>query len=360
MTAAPPPQRPAQPARTPGQRRQGWLQRSWQTRGPGALALWPVALLYGALVAVRRRLYRSGILRSEHPGRPVIVVGNVIAGGAGKTPVVIALARHLQARGLRPGVISRGYGRQSRDCMAVLADSAAQDVGDEPALIARSCPGVPVFVAAQRIEAARALLLAYPDTDILLCDDGLQHLALKRDVEICVFNADGVGNGWMLPAGPLREPWPRPVDFVLHAAPLPPAGGASPAFPTRRSLAPWAVRADGQRIALDALRGQPVHAVAAVAQPEVFFDMLRTAGLTLAHAESLPDHYDFDSWKALPDKRYTIICTEKDAVKLWQRHPQVLAVPLVLEIGPGFFDALDVAIDQRLQSAPGQNSDPAR
>lgn len=360
MTAAPPPQRPAEPVRTTGQRLQDWLQRSWQTRGPGALAFWPVALLYGALVAIRRRLYRSGILRSKHPGRPVIVVGNVIAGGAGKTPVVIALARHLQARGLRPGVISRGYGRQSRDCMAVLADSAAQDVGDEPALIARSCPGVPVFVAAQRMEAAEALLAAHPDTDVLLCDDGLQHLALQRDLEICVFNADGIGNGWMLPAGPLRELWPRPVDFVLHAAPVPPAGTASPAFGTRRSLAPWAVQADGQRIALDALQGQPVHAVAAVAQPEVFFDMLRTAGLTLAQTESLPDHYDFDSWKALFDKRYTIICTEKDAVKLWRRHPQVLAVPLVLEIEPGFFHALDAAIDQRLQSAAAQNSAPAR
>jgi len=360
VTAAQPPQRPAEAARTPGQRLQSWLQRSWQTRGPGALALWPFALAYGALVAIRRGLYRSGILQSEHPARPVIVVGNVIAGGAGKTPVVIALARHLQARGLRPGVISRGYGRQSRDCMAVLADSAAQDVGDEPALIARSCPGVPVFVAAQRIEAARALLSAHPDTEVILCDDGLQHLALQRDLEICVFNADGIGNGWMLPAGPLREPWPRPVDFVLHAAPVAPPGTASPAFGTRRSLAPWAVGADGQRIALEALQGQPVHAVAAVARPEVFFDMLTAAGLTLAHAESLPDHYDFDSWNPIPNKRQTIICTEKDAVKLWRRHPQALAMPLVLEIEPGFFRALDAAIDQRRQSTPGQRRTPAR
>lgn len=358
MTAAQPPQRPAEPAPSRGRHLQGWLQRSWRKRGPGALALWPVALLYGAVVAVRRRLYRSGLLASEHPGRPVIVVGNVIAGGAGKTPVVIALARHLQSRGLRPGVISRGYGRQSRACMAVLADSTAQEVGDEPALIARSCPGLPVFVAVQRIEAARALLSAHPDTDVILCDDGLQHLALKRDLEICVFNADGTGNGFLLPAGPLREPWPRPVGFVLHAAALPPAGTSSPAFGTRRSLAPWAVRSDGQHIAIRELRGRPVHAVAAVAQPEVFFEMLRAAGLTLAQAESLPDHYDFDSWEALFGERYSIICTEKDAVKLWRRHPHVLAVPLVLDIDDGFFKALDIAVDQCLASATGQLGTP--
>ncbi|MFN7855105.1 MAG: tetraacyldisaccharide 4'-kinase [Acidovorax sp.] len=329
---------------------QGWLQRAWQTRGPVALALWPLALVYGAVVAVRQALYGSGFFRSEHPGRPVIVVGNVVAGGSGKTPVVIALTRHLQARGLRPGVISRGYGRRSRACMAVLADSPAEDVGDEPSLIARSCPGVPVFVAARRMDAARALLSAHPDTDVFVCDDGLQHLALRRDIEICVFNADGVGNGLLLPAGPLRQAWPRPVDFVLHAAAAPPAGTSSPAFATRRCLAPWAVQSDGQRIALTDLQGQPLHAVAAVAHPAAFFDMLRAANLTIACAEGLPDHYRFDSWKSPTDKRNRIVCTEKDAVKLWPREPQALAVPLQLDIDARFFQALDAAIDQRLRS----------
>ena len=177
------------------------MARVWRTRGPVAWALWPISLIYGALVALRRGLYRLRWLRSEHAGVPVIVVGNVIAGGAGKTPVVIALVRHLQAQGWQPGVISRGYGRSTHDCRAVLPDSPAPEVGDEPALIARATRA-PVFVAPRRITAARALRAAHPGTDVLVCDDGLQHLALARDLEICVFNSDGVGNGFMLASPP--------------------------------------------------------------------------------------------------------------------------------------------------------------
>ncbi|MFN4118078.1 tetraacyldisaccharide 4'-kinase [Acidovorax sp.] len=321
----------------------------WQTRGAAAWALWPVSLLYRALVAGRRAMYRAGWLRSEHAGRPVVVVGNVIAGGAGKTPVVMAVVRHLQARGLRVGVVSRGYGRSTTDCRAVTPDSPVSEVGDEPALIARSFAtgpaAVPVFVAPRRIAAARALLAAHPETDLIVCDDGLQHLALQRDVEICVFNNEGVGNAWLLPAGPLREPWPRPVDFVLHAgatAPAHEAGGL--AFGLQRSLAPWAVQADGTRVLLASLHGQPLHAVAAVARPGDFFAMLRDQGLDLAHAEPLPDHYDFDSWKRLSDKRTRLICTEKDAVKLWVRHPDALAVPLQVQLPAAFFAALDIRL----------------
>lgn len=320
------------------------LQQIWQKRGLAAWALAPVALLYGALVALRRALYRTGLLRSEHPGRPVIVVGNVIAGGAGKTPVVIALVKHLKAQGLQVGVISRGYGRSAQDCRAVRPDSPASEVGDEPALIARSFAGdsaVPVFVAPRRITAAHALLAAHPGTDVIVCDDGLQHLALQRDLEICIFNDQGVGNGWLLPAGPLREPWPRPVDFVLHAGNTPPRGTSAPAFGLLRRLAPWAVRSDGSQVPLAQLRDRPLHAVAAVARPGDFFAMLQAEGLTLAHTEALPDHYDFNSWKLPPEARQTVICTEKDAVKLWTLHPEVLAVPLAVQIDPRFFAALD-------------------
>ncbi len=319
------------------------LQQVWQTRGPLAWGLWPVSLVYRALVGFRRGLYRIGLLKAEHPGRPVIVVGNVIAGGAGKTPVVIALVRHLQTLGMRPGVVSRGYGRSTTDCRAVTPDSPTHEVGDEPALIARSC-GVPVFVAPHRITAARALRAAHPDTDVIVCDDGLQHLALARDLEICIFNEQGVGNGFLLPAGPLREPWPRPVDFVLHAGTLPPDGAPAPAYGVQRRLAPCAVRADGTQVPLQDLQGQPLHAVAAVARPEVFFAMLRAEALQLAHTEALPDHYNFDSWNRLPDKRQVLVCTEKDAVKLWQHHPDALAVPLQLQMDPAFFAALDARL----------------
>lgn len=334
------------------------LQQIWQTRSLAAWALWPLSWLYRSLVALRRTLYRAGVLASEHPGRPVLVVGNVIAGGAGKTPVVIALVRHLQAQGLRPGVISRGYGRRGHDCRAVTADSPPADVGDEPALIARSLadqaglgggPAAPIFVAPRRITAAHALLAAHPDTDVIVCDDGLQHLALRRDIEVCVFNDQGVGNGFLLPAGPLRESWPRPMDVVLYADRAPPLGSAAAsAFAVQRSLASYALRSDGTKVPLASLCGQPLHALAAIARPGDFFDMLRAEGLTLEHTEALPDHYDFNSWKRLPDKRYQLICTEKDAVKLWPLQPDALAVPLVLKIDARFFEAIDARLHQLL------------
>ena len=323
------------------------LRSAWRQRGWLALALWPLSLPYRALVALRRTLYRWGVLRSERLPVPVIVVGNVIAGGAGKTPVTLALVRHLQATGWQPGVISRGYGRSSDGCREVLPASTASEVGDEPLLIARAA-GVPVFVARRRAQAGRALLAAHPATDVIVCDDGLQHLALARTVEICVFNDEGVGNGFLLPAGPLREAWPRTVDAVLHTAPQAPPGTRAPAFRLTRQLAPYAIDAQGRQMPLTSLHGQALHAVAAIARPEEFFAMLHARGLTLVHCEALPDHYDFDSWQHLPDKGKTLICTEKDAVKLWPTHPGALAVPLHLSLPSEFWAQLDAS----LSSAP--------
>jgi len=323
------------------------LVRAWQSRGLAAWALWPISLLYGAVVRLRRALYRHGTLRSEHPGRPTIVVGNVIAGGAGKTPVVMALVQHLKARGLQPGVISRGYGRSTTDGREVLADSPASEVGDEPALIARTC-GVPVFVDRQRTAAARALLARYPATDVIVCDDGLQHLALRRDLEVCVFNDQGVGNGFLLPAGPLREPWPRAVDWVLYPAAATLPAGTAPAFALRRGLADHALRADGSSLPLQSLRGQPVHALAAIARPEDFFGMLRARGLTLARTTALPDHHDFTGWSdgdgATQGGQLPLLCTAKDAVKLWSLRPDALAVPLEVGLDPAFFAAVDARL----------------
>lgn len=341
--------RPAPPPHSPVQRPTAAqrLQQAWQSRGLLAWALWPLSLLYRALVAIRVALYRWGVLASGHPGRPVVVVGNVIAGGAGKTPVVIELVRHLQSRGLRVGVVSRGHGRRTTDCREVRADTPPAEAGDEPALIARRLAGgadpVPVFVARRRTEAARALLAACPGTQVIVCDDGLQHLALQRDVEVCIFNDQGLGNGWLLPAGPLREPWPRRVDLVLYAGARPPRTGAA-AFRLQRRLADHALRSDGSRVALSDLCSQPLHAVAAVARPADFFAMLREQGLNLVRTDALPDHYDFDSWVRNTDKRWTLVCTEKDAAKLWRGHPDALAVPLELHIDPGFFLALDARL----------------
>lgn len=318
------------------------LQRAWRQRGVLACLLWPLSLLMGLLVRLRRGLYAARILPSGHPGVPVIVVGNVVAGGAGKTPVVMAVVRHLQARGWRPGVVSRGYGRSSTDCRAVLPDSPPSAAGDEPLLIARQCK-VPVFVASQRLEAAQALRQSHPDIDIIVCDDGLQHLALARNIEVCVFNNDGVGNGWLLPAGPLREPWPRPVDLVVHAGTAP-KGCRAPCFAMQRSLAPTAVRADGSQVPLHQLQTQPLLALAGIARPGDFFALLQQSGLEPQRTLALPDHYDYDSWQRPLDKPYTLICTEKDAAKLWRLHPDALAVPLKVEIAPGFFEALDAKL----------------
>ncbi|QXL85191.1 tetraacyldisaccharide 4'-kinase [Comamonas sp. NLF-1-9] len=333
------------------------LRRAWQHKGALARLLWPLSLLYRALTALRRALHRRGWLRRSTLGVPVVVVGNVVAGGAGKTPVVIALVQHLQARGWRPGIVSRGHGRRTRDCREVRATSAPAEVGDEPLLLARRT-GVPVFVAARRADAGRALLAAHPDCNILVCDDGLQHLALARKLEICVFSETGVGNGWLLPAGPLREAWPRPVDALLyHGAPPVPAGSA-PAFALRRTLAPCVVNAAGEQLPLQRLRGQPLHALAGVAAPEAFFAMLRARGLTLERTESLPDHFAFDSWQRPSGKGLILICTEKDAVKLWRLHPEAWAAPLQVELDPAFFAWLDARLAPLSSTPAGESHGP--
>lgn len=323
------------------------LVDSWQRRGPLAWALWPLSLLMGLLVRFRQGLYLSGMRARETVPVPVVVVGNVVAGGAGKTPVVMALVRHLQARGLRPGVISRGYGRQGEDCREVLESSPVREVGDEPALIHRKT-GVPVFVAPRRIEAARTLLQTHPQVDILVSDDGLQHLALARDLEICVFDDRGTGNGFLLPAGPLREPWPRYVDLVLHT-------GSRPAFTgytSLRALAQQAVRADGSRVDLVSLvgDGRPLLAVAGTARPQAFFDMLQALGLPLSLTMARPDHDDYASWQRPRDRDYTLLCTEKDALKLWAHHPDALAVPLEFAPEPAFYAAFDRLLEDTLEA----------
>ena len=323
------------------------LQRAWLGRGLLARLLWPVSQLYDALTLLRRGLYQAGVFKTERVGVPVLVVGNVIAGGAGKTPVVIALVRHLRARGLQVGVISRGYGRRTRDCREVLPASDTLDVGDEPALIARTTDA-PVFVAARRVEAARALLARHPQTDVIVSDDGLQHLALARDIELCVFDDRGTGNGWLLPAGPLREHWPRRCDLVLHTGANPAFGG----YRAQRTLANHALRSDGSRVPLAELADQPVIALAAIARPEAFFDMLRARGVSPERCIALPDHYDFDSWQRPSGAGYRLVCTEKDAVKLWRIAPDALAVPLVFTPEPAFFAALDA----KLSSADGHHA----
>ncbi len=335
------------------------LQSAWYKRGLLSFLisalLWPLSQVYKFLAFTHRKLYQTGIFKSNRVSVPVVVVGNIVAGGGGKTPTVIALVQHLQAQGIRVGVISRGYGRTSSECLEVKRNSKISDVGDEPASVLLSCNAI-VFVANSRFEAASALLKTYPATQVIISDDGIQHHALQHDIAITVFDDRGLGNGLLLPAGPLRESSVKTSNsLVLHtgnqAVKL--TNTAAPQFTARRALAGYALRADGSQVPLSELKEQkPLLALAGIANPEAFFEMLRGAGLSLAETLALPDHvnfsYYFNSYLGNKYAGYTLICTVKDAVKLWPSPPpmnlQIWAVPLEFEPEPAFFAAFDAML----------------
>ena len=190
--------------------------RHWYRRGAIAWLLWPVSLLFGAAVLMRRLLFKLRLLSSKHPGVPVIVVGNLTVGGSGKTPLVLWIAEFLKSKGWSPGIVSRGYGAKIDAPRAASVADQAAEVGDEPVVLSRRS-GCPVWVGADRVAVAAALRAAHDDVDVLVLDDGLQHYRLRRDLEIAVVDSRGFGNGFLLPAGPLREPaWRlRSVDAVV-------------------------------------------------------------------------------------------------------------------------------------------------
>ena len=334
------------------------LQKAWLSRGWLPWLLLPLAWVHGLAVNARRQLYRVGLFKSERFPVAVVVVGNVVAGGAGKTPLVIALATHLQARGHHVGVVSRGHGRSSGDTLEVGTDTPVEMSGDEPALIKRAI-AAPVFVASKRADAVRTLLAVYPHTAVVLCDDGLQHYALQRDIEIAAFDDRGIGNGWLLPAGPLREPWPERlrhgVDFVVHTGQAPAFEG----FSSKRRLADYAIDGNGNRIALASLKASSVTAVAAIAEPEGFFKLLRQRGITLQKTIALTDHHDFNDFDFSSLAGQTVLCTEKDAVKLFSRPEsaitKLLAVPLEFSPEPAFLSALDARLAQVISQLPSRH-----
>jgi tetraacyldisaccharide 4'-kinase len=272
------------------------------------------------------------------------VVGNLIVGGAGKTPTVLALVSMLRQAGWRPGIISRGYGRRDESSLReIQREDQAADVGDEPLLLHRRS-GVPVVVGRDRAAAARQLRTAHPDVDIVVSDDGLQHLALHRDLELIVFDERGIGNGWLLPAGPLREPFaarPGERQMVIYNAPAP--STPWPGHLARRRLGgavdlpAWWAGEPGDAARLDDLRGRQVVAAAGMAYPTRFFDMLRARGLQIDPLP-LPDHFDFARlpW---PEGTPEVLLTEKDAVKLAPERmgrTRVWVVTLDFDVDPGF------------------------
>jgi tetraacyldisaccharide 4'-kinase len=300
------------------------LQKAWLRRGVLACLLWPFSVLMRVAVAGHQLCFRLGLLRSYRLPVPVVVVGNLIVGGAGKTPTVMAVVALLKQAGYRPGIVSRGYGRDNDNdndgVQEVHATTPASQSGDEPLLLRLRCD-VPVVVGRDRVSAAQQLLRTHRQVNVIVSDDGMQHHRLQRDAQVVVFDARGVGNGWLLPAGPLREPFtaPPPRSVVVYNAAQ--ASTSWPGETVQASLTAAVTLSDwwhGQAAttdALNALRSRPVCAAAGMAQPQRFFEMLHRAGLQNVKPLALPDHFDFAAlpW---PADAQDVIVTEKDAVKL--------------------------------------------
>jgi tetraacyldisaccharide 4'-kinase len=296
------------------------LAAAWYAPGvtPLAIALLPLALLFGAASALRRVAYSSGIASSATLPVPVIVVGNIAVAGSGKTPLTRALAEALAARGWRPGIVSRGYGGDEAGPRAVAFGDDPRRVGDEPPLLAAS--GFPVWIGHDRVVAARSLLTAHPECNVLISDDGLQHYALRRDFEIAAIDAArGFGNGWLLPAGPLREPRSRlrQVDAVvtLVASASPGSSGDGRETSMWQEPLPWRNLVDANAVADPSRwRTGELHAIAGIANPQRFFDLLRSLGLDPV-CHGFPDHHRYRREEIDFPRATAILMTEKDAVK---------------------------------------------
>lgn len=288
-----------------------WLVERWQTRNLFSLCLWPLSLLYCALALLKRWLYLSGILPSYGHGALVIVVGNITVGGAGKTPFVVWLANWLRSQGQQPGIVLRGYGGKSKTWpLAVSATTSPTEAGDEAVMLARQT-GCPVVAAPDRVAAIHALL-SNSDCNIVISDDGLQHYRMRRDFEISV--VDGMrryGNGFCLPAGPLREPrWrAKRTDLVV-------VNGQRGDNETGMDIEPTGFRnlASGEVAGLGKFANQSIHAIAGIGNPERFFETLEQLGLQTQN-HPFPDHFQFALSDICPENAGTVIMTEKDAVK---------------------------------------------
>jgi tetraacyldisaccharide 4'-kinase len=316
-----------------------WIERHWKRITPVSLLLYPASLLFRAAVALRRAAYRAGILSSIRLPVPVIVAGNLTVGGTGKTPLVLWLASFLLERGRRPGIVSRGYGGTESGPSPVPVDGDPRRLGDEPVLLARRS-GCPVWIGTDRVAAAQGLLAAHPDCDVVISDDGLQHYRLGRDMEIVVRPAGTPRNGWLLPAGPFREPAARAAEadaVVLH--------GGAPAAPELGAA--FTMQVKGARFynllnpelwsGAERFRDKNVEAIAGIGDPDRFFSQLRQLGITFA-ARPFPDHHLFSAADLAIPGAEIILMTEKDAVKCQpyadERH-WVLRVDALVDPGLG-------------------------
>ena len=327
----------------------------WESFNIVSLALWPLSLLFGAIVWLRKKAFALSLFSSQSVRVPIIIVGNLRVGGTGKTPVVIALAQSLQAMGFHPGIISRGYLSQhssnQHTVMPVLTTSDVSLVGDEPKLLAHYLEPlhIPVWISRNRWQCAKALLNNYPICDVIISDDGLQHYALKRkpariggfDIEIVVQDSRGLGNGFLLPAGPLRESQSRSRDLSIQLnssttsqTNLWDRDSGQISLSLTHGLA-YQLIAPHQQRPLEDFKGVEVLAIAGIGHPDKFFTQLRQAGLTMS-TMALPDHYDYVSRPLaleLTAKAQFILMTEKDAVKCQHmRDPRIWVIPLKLDL----------------------------
>lgn len=311
--------------------------RHWYRFSPLSCLLAPFSLIFLIIVSLRRAAYRAGLLRSYRASVPVVVVGNLVAGGTGKTPLVLWLAGALGHKGWRPGIVSRGYkGANAAPRLVSLQDEAAQ-VGDEALLLARKS-GVPVCIGRWRAEAVQTLLKAHPECDCIISDDGLQHYALQRDFEIAVEDGRGYGNGFLLPAGPLRELPSRAVDAVVYNGDTPREG----VWPMRlRPAGFYALHAPQTPVDSEALRGKRLHAVAGIGHPQRFFDTLSGLGLQFA-AHAFPDHHAYRP--ADLDFGGAVLMTEKDAVKCTGFGGELYALRIEAQIDEAFADLIDTRL----------------
>lgn len=330
------------------------LDHYWYSYNPVSVALLPLSWLFSLVSRLRRYAYVVGLFPTKKLPVPVIVVGNISVGGTGKTPLVIWLARHLQDLGYKPGIISRGYGGKATEWpLPVVPQSDPTQVGDEPVMLA-SRTGCPLWVGPDRPAAARALL-ATADCDILISDDGLQHYALHRDLEIVVLDGvRGLGNGLSLPAGPLREAPSRlaQADLVIANGPSTPVlatFGLTTLADYRMNLVPGQLinlAAPSLAVGLDYFEDQPVHAMAGIGNPERFFDTLRAAGLR-PRTHSFPDHHRFREAEITPDDALPVIITEKDAVKCAPfAHRRHWYLEVSAQPDTGFIQQLDQRISE--------------
>ena len=285
------------------------LDHYWYSQNPVAWLLLPLSWLFCAVSILRRLIYVNGLLPAYGMPVPVIIVGNISVGGTGKTPLLIAVCEFLTRQGLKPGVVSRGYGATASGEYSVEVNDDAATCGDEPVLI-RQRTGCPVIIGSDRVAAAKKLL-AENDCDVILSDDGMQHYRLKRDIEIAVVDTlRKFGNGFCLPAGPLREPVSRlgKVDMLVYH------GGSDDSYHFSLEFGEAVNLLTGEKRTLEGFTTGTVHAVAGIGHPERFFNQLRASGVEVVE-HAFPDHHaytgdDIDYADNLP-----VLMTEKDAVK---------------------------------------------